>query len=269
VNLGIAYARPWRCQGREPERRIPVNDPTARPGCPTTAKMIQKGAANSRLPSLQAALTIPRLDTRLHLILAQQNVRAGLAVAQPGSMTDMLGVLQRLAQNNMLPPSVITEVQQFQWPQVQAAIRDVISPTLPRTYQELLEQEFQELVNAAEFGAPSRASATPGGPPCFEVIRAAVQNRVAGPNGMEFRIAPVSRLRVVLVQKGFRRMDETGREVSNEYRDQLANRIWFPGVELYGEGIFSRCREARSEAEGAPSRGSPHSRPRPLRPHRR
>lgn len=134
--------------------------------------------------------------------------------------------------------SDVTMVLGMPWPDVQAAIGDVINPTLPTTYQELLELEFRELRNAAERGAPAQPSPTPGAPPFFEVIKSAIQNGVAGVNGTEFRIAPLSRLRVVMVQKGYNRIDRSGRHVSNAFPDPASNRTWYPGVELFGEGLF-------------------------------
>ncbi len=238
VNLGTAYSREWLCSGRFPEQLIPTNEPAARPGCAQPAKMIQKGAANLRMASLQAALTIPRLDTRLHHFLAQVNVRPVLIGSPPQSMNDLVRILTNLAQQGMIPPSAITMVQASPWQVVSDAIRDVINPALPTTYRQLLDQEFRELRNAAQYGAPAQQSSSPGHPPYFEVVQSAVIPRVRGPAGVEFRVAPVSRLRVVLVQEGYRRMDEAGTLVPVDYTDRTAQRVWFPGVEHFGEGLF-------------------------------
>lgn len=253
TNLGTAYARPQRCSGRFPERMIPLQN--ARPGCATPGAMLQKGASNLRIPLLQAALTIPRLDTRLHLFLAQSNVRPALVAAQPQSMQDLLRLLGNLQNRNMVSAADVALVGSTPWAQVGVAINDVINPTLPQNYRELLDQEFRELRTAAANGAPARPSPTPGSPPCFEVIRSAVIDRVRGPGGIEFRVAPVSRLRVVLVQRGYQRIDDGAELVPTMYTDPLGNRQWYPGVELFGEGIFVEIDPHGAQQGRLPLRG--------------
>jgi hypothetical protein len=256
ASLGTAYSRDWPCSGRHPERGIPLNEPNARPGCNAPARMLQKGAANLRMPVVQAALTIPRLDTRLHLFLSQLTVKSALTAMPPVSMEMLLDMLRRLEKSGSVASAGISMVASLPWSQVADAINDVVSPVVPTTYQELLVQEFRQLRNAAEYGAPAQASSVPGGPPCFEVIRGDVRSGVAGPNGVRFRIAPVSRLRVVLVQQGFQRLDSTGVEVSNAYHDQVGNRHWYPGVELFGEGIFIQLDPNTPDSERLALRGA-------------
>jgi hypothetical protein len=60
-------------------------------------------------------------------------------------------------------------------------------------------------------------------------------SRAGGP--LLFRVTPISRLRMVMVQKGYQRMDpQTGKEVSVAFRH--GTETWYPGVELFGEGVF-------------------------------
>lgn len=56
------------------------------------------------------------------------------------------------------------------------------------------------------------------------------------PNGHHLRITPVNRLRVVMVQTGYRRLDPLNNPIDCRYDD--GQRDWYPGVELFGEGIF-------------------------------
>lgn len=255
TNLGTAYGRPLPCSGRFPEWMIPLQSANARPGCPVRGEMLQKGASNLRIPLLQAALTIPRLDTRLHLFLAQSNVRPVLVAVQPQTMAALLTMLGNLQTRNMVSAADVALVGSTPWSQVSIAINDVINPTLPQNYRELLDQEFRELRTAAANGAPARPSPTPGYPPCFEVVRSSVLDGIRGPNGTEFRVAPVSRLRVVLVQRGYQRIDDRAEVVPTVYVDQVGGRNWYPGVELFGEGIFIELDPNGAQRGRLPLRG--------------
>src|SRR5262249_152737 len=59
-----------------------------------------------------------------------------------------------------------------------------------------------------------------------------------GPAGrVRFRVTPVSRLRMVIAQTGYQRLEPlTAPAVDVSF--ELSGRRWYPGVELFGEGIF-------------------------------
>jgi hypothetical protein len=78
----------------------------------------------------------------------------------------------------------------------------------------------------------------------FEVRQADVLS-VPGPTGrLTFRVAPISRLRMVITQKGYRRLSpDTGHVVLASFK--YNGITWYPGVEQFGEGIFI-------DLEGAP-----------------
>src|SRR5262249_41705817 len=119
--------------------------------------------------------------------------------------------------------------------------------SLPTTPQGARLNEFRELQRAATHGHPSQPSQTPGAPPLFEVIPGNVIRALPGPGGHSLRITPVSRLRVVMVQIGYRRMG--GDLVSSIYVD--GQNRWLPGVELHGEGIFIDLTPPDQHAEAA------------------
>jgi hypothetical protein len=134
-------------------------------------------------------------------------------------------------QNHLAAASLLAS---FPWIEVEDAINDLQQQSSSRP---LLEEEFDKLTRAATKGAPAVPGSQPGTPPLFEVIQGDVR-RVPGPrNGLSFRITPISRLRMVMVQKGYQRMDpQQGAIVSVAF--QHGTETWYPGVELYGEGIF-------------------------------
>ncbi|HZU00587.1 MAG TPA: DUF1998 domain-containing protein [Ktedonobacteraceae bacterium] len=230
VNLGLAYSQPLTCSGRFPERGA------ARSSCDAEAKMIQRGASNLRMPELYSSLTIPPSDTRLNRLLETSAIRGALALSSISTKQDLMNVLRILAGVRTVGPALIAEVDRYNEQEILVVVNQMKAP-LPESNRELRQQEFEALQRAATAGAPPQSSSTPGAPPQFEVIRTDVRE-FPGPNGRRLRITPVSRLRVVMVQKGYRRLDPLkGEVVECVYVDDQDNH-WYPGTELYGEGLF-------------------------------
>lgn len=229
INLGVAYAREWPCSGQYPEQGA------ARAGCDQKAKIVQRGAANLRLSVLKTALTIPPRSTTLHRVLELTIIRSVLVATPIGSKQDLLAALGRLVQHNLIRQAVVDEIQMHAESDILTAIGETIAGNLPGTARTLRLQEFEALRHAAGHGAPPRPSPTPGAPPQFEVIQGQVRT-VPGPGGHRLRITPINRLRVVMVQTGYRRLDPLNDPVDRVYDHD--NRLWYPGVELFGEGLF-------------------------------
>ncbi len=230
INLGLAYGRDWRCSGRFPEWG---HD---RPGnCAQPSKIIQRGAANLRISELQTALTIPPRSTPLHRQLEITLVRAILLSQSIQGKQALLTALQPLVAQSLLRQSVVTQISNYSESEILAAINDTIAGPLPADARSLRLEEFSALRYAAAYGAPPKQSSRPGDPHQFEVVQAQVQT-ITAPNGTKLRITPVNRLRVVMVQTGYRRLDPLNDPVNCVYDDGQRN--WYPGVELFGEGIF-------------------------------
>jgi hypothetical protein len=229
INLGVAYARDWRCSGRFPEEGKNRSD------CDQDSRIIQRGAANLRISELQTALTIPPHSTPLHRLLEMTIVQSILLTHRPGSKQELLDALQRLVQHRLLGPAVLVEIQNYPEDAIMAAIDDTIAGDLPDTVRNLRLQELEALRHAAAHGAPPQPSPTPGAPPQFEVVQGHVRT-LAGPGGHRLRVTPVNRLRVVMVQTGYRRLDPLNSPVDRVYYHE--QRPWYPGVELFGEGVF-------------------------------
>lgn len=231
TNLGIAYSRTWQCSGRLPERGYD------RPGCSAEAQIMQRGATNLRMAEIYSALTIPPADTRLHRLLESSIVRTILAVNQISTKQELLEKLRPLVAVNLLGSATVTELGRFNEDEILAALRQMTPGALPQDNRTLRKQEFEALMRAAAVGAPAQPSSTPGAPPQFEVIQRDV-NTYPGPGGYLLRVTPVSRLRVVMVQRGYRRIDPLESQIVDTVHLDETGRRWYCGVELYGEGIF-------------------------------
>jgi hypothetical protein len=233
VNFGTVYSRDWRCSERFPERGPrPVQS-----SCASPARILQRGAANLRTPSVISALTIPPLASRLHNILQDSRIMTLCSTLRGLNLLTEPNFRQGLA--NIQPPlgaSVLQFLQQRSWAEIQTAIAQVAAQATAAT-RSLKDEEFESLRFAATNGAPPVPSPQVGVPPLFEVRLTDIR-RFSGPAGrLTFRVVPVSRLRMVLVQLGFRRLDPTNAPVVS-VAFQSAGRTWYPGVELFGEGLY-------------------------------
>lgn len=233
VNFGIAYSRDWPCSERFPER----GPRPLQSSCTAPARIVQRGAANLRIPEIISALTIPPLSTRLGNILQDSRVMAVCSLLNGMNLFNEQNFWQGLTTiQPPIKPSALQFLRQFSWADISTAITDVLTRTAAGPLP-LKMEEFASLRYAAANGAPPVPSAQIGAPPLFEVRLADVRN-VRGPAGRHrLRIVPVSRLRMVMVQTGYRRLDPiSGQLVSVGF--QSGGRSWYSGVELFGEGVY-------------------------------
>ncbi|TIX46359.1 MAG: DUF1998 domain-containing protein [Mesorhizobium sp.] len=224
ANLGVAYSRRWRCSGDYPEEGLRGN------GCTHQAAIVQRGAANVFLPAIVTALTIPQTALRLHRLLGRRAILAVLGVLPPRNTADLRQLLQRLVDTANLTQGTLDEIFLHDDQEIMRAVDDVMSPPQNQNADQMRLDEYRRLREAAAIGYPP----APGGSvPQFEVIRGDVRT-YQSPMGGRVRITPVSRLRVVMVQTGYSRLG--GPAVDR--RAQIDNDTWYPGVELFGEGLF-------------------------------
>lgn len=239
VNFGMVYARDWRCSERYPER----GPRPAQANCGAPARIIQRGAANLRVPVVVSALTIPPIASRLHNLLQDSRVMTLCSTLKGMNLLSEANF--RLGMTNIQPPFSASALQFLQtraWSDIDSAIDDVLSQAAPGN-RSLKEEEFESLRFAASNGAPVLPAPQLGVPPLFEVRQTDVR-RFQGPAGrLSFRVVPVSRLRMVLVQTGYRRLDPAAGAVI-PVAFPSGGRNWYPGVELFGEGVYLDLEDA-------------------------
>ncbi len=238
-NFGFAYSRDWECTGRYPERETTGAGQPVRSGCTKIAKIIQRGAANLRISEIKTALTIPPWDSPIHRLLGMSSIRILIIGSHIQSKSQLLQSLLSLVQANLLRQAIYDEINTYPESEITEAINTIQTTPPVQSSRQLRLDEFEALQRAASTGHPPVPSSVPGGPPQFEIVRQQVRT-ISGPGNHSIRITPVNRLRVVMVQTGYRRVpggDPTQSLVVDcKYYD--GNRYWYPGVELFGEGIF-------------------------------
>lgn len=239
-NFGFAYSRDWDCTGRYPENEPTVMAQPVRPTCTEKAKIIQRGAANLRISEIKTALTIPPWDSPVHRILGINNIKVRIVGMPFNSKAKVISSLQPLIQNNLLNQAIYDELNNYSENEILEAIQVIQNTPVTQTSQNLRIDEFEALQRAASTGHPEVPSSTPGAPPQFEIVQQHVRV-FTGTEGNRIRVTPVNRLRVVMVQTGYRRVPggdpNLSKIVDCRYTDP-GRKNWYPGVELSGEGIF-------------------------------
>ncbi len=230
ASFGVAYGRPWRCSARYAEDGARPPQST----CGEDARIVQRGAANVRVARVVSALTILDMPSRLYNVLQDGRI---LGVASGLQTANVLieSVFRQAVGSLGLPQPTLDVLTATPWSELEPAIRQILG--LTATPRPIKVEEFDRLRRAASVGAPPGPPPRPGVPPAFEVRLSEVKH-FAGPAGqVRFRVAPVNRLRIVMVQKEYFRLDpDGGRARSVEFR--VSDRPYYPGVELFGEGIF-------------------------------
>jgi hypothetical protein len=255
ANFGEAYGRNWPCAGRFPERE-PFGSAPIRNNCVQRARIVQRQASNLRLPELQTLFTIPPRATKLHNLLQQTAIRSlliGLGVASIPSKEFLLKLLDNLTKSKVIPIATAQEIGRYSWEELRAAMQDVVDP-IKTKFEDLLLEEFHELIDASTHGFPRTGQKEP----LFEVNPSLVRRIDGLPNGRKLRVTPVSRLQTITVQTGYTRAFAPSGQVPNlvdiSFEDIDGSR-WYPGVQFLGEGLFLMLDE--DDGWNSPMTGSP------------
>ena len=239
--LGDAYGLTFPCTGRYPERE-PLRSGPLYQDCSGRMKLIQRQASNLRIPEIRTLFTIPPRYTKLHNLLESTPVLSALTARKDISSPQQLEeVLNDLKARGLIKQETRDEILRHEWPEIQRAIHDVLSP-VPTGYGDLIMEEYHALIRGSVEGVPPLHGPSTRSQVILEINPHSVR-RVAGPNGRRLRVVPISRLRTVIVQIGYRREVDTPQvparmvDIGFTHPSSPGQR-WYPGVEFLGEGIF-------------------------------
>lgn len=242
INLGVAYSRTWPCSGRFPEKET---GNAFRPGCQQESRIIQRGAANLRIPEIASSLVIPQCDTNLHRLLQISAIYSVVVASETRPFTskkEFIKTLESLVARKQLEKETLRQIDSYSQEEIFQSIGQIIGLEIPKNAYELRREEFQALLQAAEKGHPPDPPKRPGEVPNFEVQASQVRQDVRW-NTLHFRVTPISRLRVLMVQHAYRRIPAgnvaLAQPVSTAFELlSQPGRKWHIGSELSGEGIF-------------------------------
>jgi hypothetical protein len=241
--LGEIYSSRLKCRGRRPE-----NPGTDFEDCSSDeAIVVQRGSFQLRLPEVITSLTIPPLVTALHRILQREDMQLCILTVKTFGFTEenFLRLLNAWTSERKIPIQVSDQLKNVSWGDIREAIEAIDSVSGAKTRLEYLQQEHLALTDVIETGFPpypTEGERRPGEPVSFQVESTAIRRDVLGPAGdMQFRVMPIERLRVVMVQVGYRRVDYDNNPQLSPSRGRHplnADQYWIPGVEQFGEGIY-------------------------------
>jgi hypothetical protein len=228
TTLRDIYYGSWSCSGRFPESETREN-------CDERANVLMRNASNLRVPALEIALTIPPRTTPLHRIL--ENFKL-LIASDPSITKDNLLAKIRTAATHIpgISPITIAEIEKSSDQDIHQAITDVLQPIEQSLTSKIVrEREFTALQQGSIHGAPPNPTSKPTD---FEIDKYSVITSRLSPK-ITLKITPIKRLRVIIAQRGYRRLIRGNKapQLIETFYTENQNR-YYVGLEIYGEGIF-------------------------------
>lgn len=238
-SLGEAYSQTWQCSGRFPEREDSDNFNVSR--CDRSARIIQRQASNLRISEIKTLFSVPPRSTRLHILIENQDIYRSVTTLSDMSLLNydqFKKTLEGLVTRKYISELTYSEIFRYEWDEIKNAIDDVINNDPDSSYNDLISEEFTALKHASINGAPRREVKAPS---VFEVDINRIRKFRSKELGLTFRITPVLKLRTVVVNTGYRRevdTQEPARPVDISFNTEGSDRLWLPGAEFIGEGLF-------------------------------
>jgi len=243
IDLGRAYYGKHPCSGRYPEQE-PLTDSPRRKGCSASAKIVHRNASNLRIPEIRALFTVS-CYTDLHRILQQRSIAdswVGIRAATQEEWGRALRkAIRELEEKGRVEPGTSERLEEYTDEEIEAAAREIdcLHETGEKPYGSLILEEFQVFRRASEEGIPPVQDRRNLSRTLIHVDPGRVVRAFEVPGLGRFRIVPVLRLRSVIVQTGYRREVDTEQPSAPvDVGFERNGEKWYPGVELFGEGIF-------------------------------
>lgn len=233
VTLSQVYYGKYLCSGKLPESGEIEH-------CNERASVVLRNASNLRVSVLESVLTIPPRDTRIGRILENPYLHSILALALQLSWSkeQIVEHLEKIQTSIPgLNPITIEEIEKTPKDLLIKTMKDVVDAKQPKTKlstREIRDAELEALQDAALFGHPPEPDKNIHD---FEVDKDSVETFALSKTIM-LRITPINRLRVVLAQKGYKRIVGDGPHRTRETFLKIGQERWYLGVALRGEGIF-------------------------------
>jgi len=196
--------------------------------CSEKARVVLRNASNIYLAQTLSFLTLPDYASALDVLFQHPSVKpVVIALAQP-SKKAILENLERIEQRSpeLLPPNAISIVEASTDDEVVEAAKKAMGKVkVPSTALEIRTQEFDSIRELTSIGIDKEY---------FSIDpRSTIRVHVGQ---LPIYVTPINTLREIVVQTGYRRLDEGGLTVHTYYQGQSAK--WFVGTENLGEGLF-------------------------------
>lgn len=243
------YSKHFKCSGRFPEKEIPshstgLHSIKGRKGpdsesCDQEMKVIQRQSSSLRIPETVTLLTIPEYDNTVSNILQRTVVSSAIntMLTQPSKPYEKMPNIEELTgwiRSSLTGNASDESIQVIEKYIKENGIADFFNlfrhlHSAEKTFIDFVYEEFESFLVGPRktdnfiMSGPKKISSRPG----YFIP--------------DIDVYPVSMLRTITAQIGYRRMPYTGRSgtpkliPSEAYLDESC---WYPGFEGLGEGIF-------------------------------
>lgn len=249
VAFGDIYGTPTNCSGRSPEHE-PLNSQALRPSCNLKSHVVQMQATNLRTSEVITLLSLDEHRSSIEDIFYRNRAKEAAnhfedlrGEVDESRLDEFFGYIER---QGSVPQGQIEFLRTCDRNEVIQAIANR-NPDIPDTYEELLKYEFSELVKGSNTGVPAGRV---GGRQNKFVMN--LNNMKIFDGGgrwnRKLRVSTVDQLTTLSIQLKYQR--EIRDDLNTPYVPQSTHRLlqsadgtirmWFPGVEFQGEGLFVR-----------------------------
>ncbi|HII92600.1 MAG TPA: DUF1998 domain-containing protein [Methanosarcina sp.] len=247
-NMKEIYKMNFFCTGRTPERESPSSDyfpiytkPDRSKNCDKLMKIMQRQSTSLRVPETMTLLTIPEFDTQISRILQRSDVSIALdtMINMP---SDILPRMDTDTVINLISGSLKGRVPENSLEVINKEIKEKgVSEFCDlykrlndenKSFMSLMYEEFDSLLSGAGSSTKNFVMGHP---------KKIISDSHLIP---ELLVHPISKIRTITVQLGYKRMVSTTDEnelqllVSSGVYLPSDGSIWYPGYEGFGEGIF-------------------------------
>jgi len=233
VQLTDVYNKTKKCSGRFPERQH-----SRSAGCSSKAVVVLRGSSSLRIPEIITTVAIPTRSSAIHTLLIQTLIKGVILGEGDWSKEKLLSRLNYMCEESgVISREAVETVKNTDEETILKAITDlkIRSKQKDLTPEQVKLEEFHELMIASKQGYPPDPHDSNRS---FQINIHEVRNDVKF-GQFELRIAPIENLRIMLVQKGYRRLGtdpQKNRLVETYFND--GNDRWYIGMQQFGEGLF-------------------------------
>ncbi|MHA1150941.1 MAG: DrmB family protein [Promethearchaeota archaeon] len=251
INFGSKFRQPRNCTGRTPEKEY-SGSPKKEENCNEPAYITLRQASNLRIPEIKTILSVSHQATLTDLNNYLQISPVQAIISNLGALPNeemFRQMISMLHENKRISLKIKDDILKCSWAEIQKAYQNNVNFRASKMkYEDLLQDEFLGLLDASIHGAPPIIQ-NGHSKVLFEVNPNKVET-VNTNSGNSYLVAPIQTLRNISVQLGYRRIIGEQQDESDQpnikpvsFYNPIDDKMWYPGVESYGEGIFIRLKE--------------------------
>lgn len=249
VKFSELYRELRKCPGIYPEN-IPLygKNQYLRPdlsACKEDAQILQRQATNLHIPEIISLFSID-LITDIHSVLDDERIIAAYKTMRRYVPDPTIEQMRAFFEKHIQPEKYLNDEEYSRVLMSIANTRRYLDDIIrlhdnkaAADLRTMIQYEFDHLVATPDPASRKKHPDRSSSKSTFIINYNGEQSASIGMN--RFRVIPVSRLRTVTVQRGYRRigtnLNNRSNLVSVSFTDKKGD-MWYPATEFFGEGIF-------------------------------